>query len=188
MAAPLAAADRPGTGDHGRRISSLTPDSFVRSDTSSIVPCAPPRRTRRVVHDGLADLPGRGAEVLQVNRDVARRMVAAPGFPATLGPRRRDQWPWPAAAVNTWWLAVCRGDVVGPLRVDLVADALATAGLGVILDVEHDLVARHRIGCSKAYELTARSIGQLAREFDLTETAVREWVRQPTWTPEDATA
>jgi transposase len=28
-----------------------------------------------------------------------------------------------------------------------------------------------------------RSVGQVARDFDLTETAVREWVRQPNETP-----
>jgi transposase len=30
---------------------------------------------------------------------------------------------------------------------------------------------------------TGRTVGQVARELDLTQTAVRQWVRQPTWTP-----
>ena len=33
-----------------------------------------------------------------------------------------------------------------------------------------------------------RSIGQVARDFDLTETAVREWVSRPTSTPAAETA
>jgi len=34
---------------------------------------------------------------------------------------------------------------------------------------------------------TGRTVGQVAKELDLTETAVREWVNAPTWMPADAT-
>jgi hypothetical protein len=34
---------------------------------------------------------------------------------------------------------------------------------------------------------TGKTVGQVAKELDLTETAVREWVNAPTWMPADAT-